>query len=635
MNLSRVQIFGFLSIEKADVDLKGDGVTLVEGINHDSPADSNGAGKSSIFEAVFWCLFGTSRRGLKGDEVINRHVKGGCYVKVEFSTGGTFYYVERSRRYGDMGTAFKLFSHDGELTKGTMKDTQEFLEGVIGVGALTFQKAVYFGQGDVKPFASLTDSELKLVFEQALNLTHLSNDSAMISGYRKGLNTKVTETAAKMDACKIRVKAFTEEKEALEGTIRRFDDRKAEDIKGCKDGLASVQAELTRALADFHTLEGVVEDDKAKAAELKSKIDASKVVLGKIEKQQFAMVKDKAATATKINMSNSTLKEIQDEMDAIIGLKNQPCTVCKRPMDESAVGKAVALLGSRASGIGNSRDVLVLENKIIVDKTVGLESKVKPFKEKVGEITAAYEVAQVRLTSNTASMFGCKSEVELKESQIRILQGDLKKAEAMSNENELFRLEAITGDINAQNAIVVDAESELMGHAFEIDTANVLEQALGNTGIKSLVFDQVTPDLNRYANQYLNVLDPGMNVEVSTVSKIKSGELREKFSINVETATGAKNFLGHSGGEKQKVNLAISMAFNRLMREMSGSVPSLLVLDEPFESLDAGSSEQVMELLATIEAGNIFLVTHNQDVKDLVSNRLTVEKKDGLARVVK
>jgi len=80
------------------------------------------------------------------------------------------------------------------------------------------------------------------------------------------------------------------------------------------------------------------------------------------------------------------------------------------------------------------------------------------------------------------------------------------------------------------------------------------------------------------------------------------------------------------------VNLAIALAFNRVMRSMSTDVP-LLVLDEPFEALDAGSSERVTELLGSLDAENVYLVTHSQEVKDMVSKRLIIEKRGGVAEI--
>ncbi len=157
---------------------------------------------------------------------------------------------------------------------------------------------------------------------------------------------------------------------------------------------------------------------------------------------------------------------------------------------------------------------------------------------------------------------------------------------------------------------------------------------MSNSGLKNYVLAGVTPEINQYANSYLSVLDPSMAVDISTITTLKSGEEREKFSIVVETENGSKGFKGHSGGEKQKVNLAISLAFNTMVRNSSGEAINLLVLDEPFESLDEGSSEQVIELIQGIDADNIYLISHNQVVKDLIPNKIKIEKTKGIAKIV-
>lgn len=90
---------------------------------------------------------------------------------------------------------------------------------------------------------------------------------------------------------------------------------------------------------------------------------------------------------------------------------------------------------------------------------------------------------------------------------------------------------------------------------------------------------------------------------------------------------------GSSGGEQQKVNLAVALAFNRLMRSMAGGDVPMLVLDEPIEALDEGSSDQVVELLEDLKTDNLYLITHNKSVRDLMPNRIVVEKRGGIATV--
>jgi DNA repair exonuclease SbcCD ATPase subunit len=172
---------------------------------------------------------------------------------------------------------------------------------------------------------------------------------------------------------------------------------------------------------------------------------------------------------------------------------------------------------------------------------------------------------------------------------------------------------------------------ELQGN---LETAEMLEEILGNGGLKSYIFDNITPELNRTIDKYIKILDD-IDIEVSTVTKLKSGDFREKFSIKVENPYGAGQYKGNSGGEQQKVNLAVALGFNRVLRDMAEAAVNVVFLDEPFESLDEGSSEKVIELCETFsDMGNVFLITHQQSVKDLVSNVLTVEKKDGLATIL-
>ena len=99
ITFSEVRAKNFLSLEDASVDLSRLGPTLVTGLNKDSAsADSNGAGKSAIIsEALPWCLYGETLRGLPQRDVVRIGSEGGCCVKVDFSIDGVNFFVERSQ----------------------------------------------------------------------------------------------------------------------------------------------------------------------------------------------------------------------------------------------------------------------------------------------------------------------------------------------------------------------------------------------------------------------------------------------------------------------------------------------------------------------------------------------------------
>ena len=161
MKLERLTIKNFLGIGWADLEFNRPGITLIEGMNHDSPTSiSNGSGKSSLFEALYWVLYGKTKRGLNGEDVINNRAKKNCVVELFFKIGDRQYWVGRRRKCETYGTGLWMSTWDAkgkptDLTKGTVKDTQALLEEIIKLDDLTFSKIAYFGQGDVKAFAEL------------------------------------------------------------------------------------------------------------------------------------------------------------------------------------------------------------------------------------------------------------------------------------------------------------------------------------------------------------------------------------------------------------------------------------------------------------------------------------------------
>ena len=97
------------SIKEAKIDLNDRGLVLIEGVNEDDPsAKSNGAGKSSIVDALCWCLYGKTARGVSSDAVVNRKTKKNCCVSVLIQDGEDEYPVVRSRKHDKNGTGLAV-----------------------------------------------------------------------------------------------------------------------------------------------------------------------------------------------------------------------------------------------------------------------------------------------------------------------------------------------------------------------------------------------------------------------------------------------------------------------------------------------------------------------------------------------
>jgi len=181
IQLTGLEIQNFLCFSEADLSLDSRGLLCVLGDNRDSgAADSNGAGKSALFEALFWGLFGKTLRAIKLDDVIRRDAeKEGCLVRVSFkdTDTGESYVVLRTRKHHEKGSDVWLESYasDGILKdlrgEKTRSGTQSVIEAVLGMGSDMFKQIVLFGIGGHTRFSELGDAGQKKLLEEILKLS--------------------------------------------------------------------------------------------------------------------------------------------------------------------------------------------------------------------------------------------------------------------------------------------------------------------------------------------------------------------------------------------------------------------------------------------------------------------------------
>jgi len=650
MKIKQLRAISILSLGNILVNFdnyKG-GTVLVEGINHDSPADSNGAGKSSVFEALYWGLWGMTRRGLKGDEVINRHVKGGALSMITFESKKQFYTILRTRSYGKLGTCLRLF--EGvvtlkpdfsdleditaiELTKGVMKDTQTLFEEIVGIGQLAFSKTAFFGQGDIRPFASLTDSELKTIFEQSLNLTDLSMDCNKITGYRKGLERNIELMSTELTAAKIKLTAAAEDLVSCENHNAIFEAEKMERDSVLKNELTEVSQKKLENNRLYESVGNSLTLSMTEKTALMTKRETLAEIKNKALDKKTALMTDIARATTRHSHLTSTIKDLEQQIIQIRSKEGDECGLCGVLMDSNAMTTATNRIALRLTEAQENDTTLVSSVSALKNNLAAFNDLVIPFDVKIAEIENRLRQIEMKISADQTTKAKCSANSISLQATIDKLKKDIQENIEKTNSVITSRIAELTIQIALHETKIEELQSNMLGLSYEVEIGKKIEIALGNTGVKSLIFDHVTPELNKFANEALSTLDPEMSVELTTMKKLKSGEYRDKFEVKVETKTGAEVFAGHSGGERQKVNLAISLAFNKLMRATSDSVPDILILDEPFEGLDAGTSERVTELLNSFAVDNLFLVTHNQDVKDLCSKNIIIEKRDGISTI--
>ena len=219
IKFSKVFITGFKSIDHAEVNLDDCGIVKVKGINlSEDKTKSNGSGKSSIFEAIIWALYGKTSKGLSNPT--NKYTDTGCNVKLIFSIDDVEYTVERFVGNGNGLNLWKSNSdNDLENISGRNKtDTDKILQKIIGINQDIFLSIIFLSQGYNNRISSLGPSARKSRIETITDI------SEKVEHFKTILNNKKTVFSEKERNLTVELSSISGELSAIERSISRNED---------------------------------------------------------------------------------------------------------------------------------------------------------------------------------------------------------------------------------------------------------------------------------------------------------------------------------------------------------------------------------------------------------------------------
>lgn len=167
MRFNRVEAENFLSIGQMKLDLDNRGLLLVVGENNDDPsAESNGAGKSSFIEAMYWCIYGKTLRGIKYvDSIVNRVTKKDCHVRLDMDVPNGKLVIDRYRKHKDHKNDISVFLNGNDISSSDPRITQAMIDSEVGMDSDTFARLIVIGQGFTFRYTDMSDKELKEFIE--------------------------------------------------------------------------------------------------------------------------------------------------------------------------------------------------------------------------------------------------------------------------------------------------------------------------------------------------------------------------------------------------------------------------------------------------------------------------------------
>lgn len=639
MDFKRLSIRNFLTIGHAELELDGRGLILIQGENtDDTSAKSNGAGKSSIVDALSWCLFGETAREVSGDLVVNDTAGKDCSVEVLLDDDGTQYKVQRYRKHKVHKNALMVSQLNAgtwmDLSKGTDRETQLVVDKIIGCTLPVFVGAIYAGQEKMPDLPGMTDKHLKLLIEEAAGVEELAEAYKEASKRALVVEKEHTAAATMLKSLGQRLTTLLDELANAKVELQAFEDgrkgRAGAELARAKP-LNESKTEAVAKLAEF--------DEPAllaRKAELEAELASHKTQDAELAR----LAREEREVGDKVTRFRSTVEQLkgahaktESNLAAVESQVGQPCGECGKAYCAEDLHTVKTM---RVEGIATAKKVLLeaaTGARAAIAEHATKKQAVADYRESMTDVSAAAaELSTVTSNIGVVGMF--KRTIETIERNIEAVRTAAKGKLTEGNpwtkavESKQADMEKADKDVGAAHAAVTALETKL-------ELYSNAAKVFGPAGVRAHILDTVTPFLNAKTGEYLGALaDGNIHAVWSTLSKTAKGELKEKFNIDVTNDKGGKTFKALSGGEKRKVRISAAMALQDMVATRASKPINLFMADEIDHALDEPGLERLMTVLdkKAKERGTVLVVSHNS-LSDWIDSVITVTKVGGVSTV--
>jgi len=512
----------------------------------------NGAGKSTILDALCFGLFGKPFRQISKNQLINTVNAQGTIVEIEFETQNKNVKVVR----GIKPNTFEIWV-DGNMINqsANAKDYQKHLEQqILKLNYRSFTQVVILGSSTFIPFMQLKSQARREVVEDILDIKIFSLMNLILKGKVKSLNADISEN-------QYQVELNREKVELQENYI--------EDIERNKDTLLSQKTTLR---------DGNEEEVFSRKEEANRITEENQTLLDAMSGEDAAVEK-----RDKLKDIQFTLKDKHNRHEQMIDFleKNDVCPTCEQDIDEVFKTKAISQRSEQVKELSEG----LIQMKKEMDKAT---NKLKEYKD-IAKVLNDNNIKLAKLNSGITELE--KFNATIAEEIRQLESGDVTKTdyEKLDNLKKLcYSLES--------------TKSKLKEDMVYFDVARNLLQ---DTGIKTKIIKQYLPIMNKLINGYLSSMDffVNFNIDENFNETIKS-RFRDVFS-----------YANFSEGEKMRIDLALLFTWRAVAKMKNSTNTNLLILDEIFDSsLDATGTDDFLKILNTFEKENVFIISHKQDM---------------------
>jgi len=549
-----------------EVNLNKNSTTLIVG--------NNGAGKSTILDALCFVLFGRGFRKINKPQLINTTNEKDCLVEIEFKVNTIQWKVIR----GIKPNIFEIYRNGSVLDQSSSAiDQQKWLEqSVLKMNFKSFTQIIILGSSNFVPFMQLSAASRREVIEDLLDIKIFSSMNVIIKEKIRSLKEEIKTLDLKKESVKDKVemqKNFIDELENLGNA----------NINANKEKIVNIDVEI-----------GNYNEENI---EISNKLNL-------LEKQ----LEEYVGATEKLRKLGSLKGKISQKVSTITKehkffTENTVCPTCTQSIEEEF----------RLNRIKSAQD----NAKELQSGYKELEEAIKEEEKREHQfLNLSKEVTNLThgISQNNIRINGLQKQIRDLESEIQTITENLANRNSEHEKLEKFKLDLQT---------VYD---DLSGKKDLIQYHDFSYSLLKDSGVKSKIIKKYLPLINQQVNRYLQMLDFYINFT-----------LDEEFNETVQSPIHEDfSYSSFSEGEKQRIDLALLFTWREVAKFKNSTNTNLLILDEVFDSsLDGFGTEDFIKIIRyVIKDTNIFIISHKAGMDDRFESVLKFEKVKGFSRMI-
>tara|TARA_A200000113_G_scaffold107124_1_gene96236 strand:+ start:17018 stop:18739 length:1722 start_codon:yes stop_codon:yes gene_type:complete len=514
----------------------------------------NGAGKSTMLDALCFGLFNKPFRKINRGQLVNSINEKGLKVEVCFTIGRDDYRVFR----GAKPNVFELYRNNKLVDQdAAAKDTQKYLEqSVLKLNFKSFTQVVILGSSTFVPFMQLPAPHRREVIEDLLDINIFSNMNSLLKDRIRTAQGQSKDCVHMLSLAEEKVNSQERLIESLQQVNNTRQKEKLEKYTNNKNLIAEHQQAKVSKENELSELESQIKD-----------VTSHKELLSSLRQSQSDI--------------NSELKSAAKELKFF--KSHDECPTCSQQIEPAFKNAVIGGLEGKGKNL------------------------TKQFKSITTEIADAVSIVE-KMEDLSTNCHNVRSQISSSEREVVRLE-----MENLQLDKEMIELQTNTPNLDKEKSSLVEFEGQLKSTKNDcseinqtLDEYQVVSSLLRDSGIKSQIIKKYVPVFNNLINKYLHSMDFFVNFTLDEeFNEVIKSRFRDEFS-----------YASFSEGEKQKIDLALLFTWREVARMKNSVATNLLILDEVFDSsLDTEGTNELFKILRSLGSDtNVFVISHKGDI---------------------